>query len=199
MGPDDAVVDLNELGAVLDRLSAAGWTGALHVGGTPGGVLHLLGGRIAYAETPATPGLGERLVASGRMSLGAWTAAVVEGRAGCRVGRLLLRDGLIGQNELTLRVAAVVSDAAGELLRSGGTPLRMIAGERHWLGEFGPQQPRQFWAVTMTHSRCDSSRHGRRRMAHGDGAGRPGSKGYGETPGHCRPEGANRPEGAKQR
>ena len=197
MGP--TMRDVDRLRLLLDNLGAAGWTGALHVGGAPGGVLHLVGGRITYAETPASPGLGERLVASGRISPEAWRAAMAEGRAGGRVGRVLLRNGLIGQNELASRVAAAVADAAGELLRSGAGPVRTIAGARHWLGDFGPQQPRHLWSVTMTHSRCDSSRRGRRRMAHGDGTGRPSSKDSGAVPGHRRPEGANRPEGAKQR
>jgi hypothetical protein len=111
-----------------------------------------------------------------RLSRQAWSSAVAEGRAGCRAGRMLLREGLIGQNELASRVAATVADAAAELLISGGpesgeSALRMITGERHWLGEFGPRQLPRRRAVTMTHSRCDSSAQGRRRMAHGDGAG----------------------------
>ncbi|GIF26353.1 hypothetical protein BJ973_005713 [Actinoplanes tereljensis] len=133
---------MERLRLLLSELGTAGWTGALHVGGTPGGVLHLVGGRIAYAETSSCPGLGERLVASGRLSRAAWSSAVAEGRAGCRVGRVLMREGLIGQNELASRVSVTVADAAGELLRSGGAPLRLVPGERHWLGAIGPQRRR---------------------------------------------------------
>ena len=125
---------------LLSELVGSGWTGALHVGGSPGGVLYLVGGRIAYAETPALPGLGERLVASGRLRPEAWAAALAEGRAGCRVGRVLLRDGLIGGNELAMRVAATVEDAAGRLLRSDDAPVRSADGERHWLGDLGTQR-----------------------------------------------------------
>jgi hypothetical protein len=60
---------------LLTELSESGRTGALHVGGTPGGALFLVAGRITYAESPACPGLGDRLVGSGRMSAGAWRAA----------------------------------------------------------------------------------------------------------------------------
>jgi uncharacterized protein DUF4388 len=180
MRPTIRVVE--RLRLLLSELGASGWTGALHIGGTPGGVLHLVGGRIAYAETPATPGLGERLVASGRLSRRAWSSA-----AGHRTGRVLLRDGLIGRHELESRVAAAVAAAVAELLRAGDgragdRPVRLVAGERHWLGDFGLSGLRNRRAPTMTHSGCDSSPHGRRRMAHGDGTGR--------IPGRRRSEGA---------
>ncbi|WP_203821085.1 hypothetical protein [Paractinoplanes ferrugineus] len=168
---------MERLRLLLSELGAAGWTGALHIGGTPGGVLHLAGGRISYAETPATPGLGERLVASGRLSHRAWSSAAAR-----RTARVLLRDGLIGRNELESRVAAAVADAVAEILRSGHGPVRLVAGERHWLGDFGLSGLRNRRGLTMTHTGCDSSPHGRRRMAHGDGAGL--------SPGRRRSEGA---------
>jgi hypothetical protein len=119
----------------LTELGETGRTGALHVGGRPGGVLYLVSGRITYAETPACPGLGDRLVASGRVSARDWTAAVAEGRGAQRVGRVLLLNGLIGENELALRAAAAIADATGELLRAEtGGPVRFVPGERHWLG-----------------------------------------------------------------
>jgi hypothetical protein len=120
---------------LLAELGERGRTGALHVGGGPGGVLYLIDGRIVYAETPACPGLGERLVASGRLTAQAWRSAYAEGRGSHRVGRVLLRDGRIGQNELCLRVMAVIADATHELLRQPGGPARFVPGERHWLGE----------------------------------------------------------------
>jgi hypothetical protein len=120
----------------LTELGESGRTGALHIGGRPGGVLYLVSGRIAYAETPACPGLGDRLVASGRVSARDWTAAVAEGRGAHRVGRVLLRDGLIGQNELALRVVAAIADATGELLQAEAEgAVRFVPGERHWLGD----------------------------------------------------------------
>jgi hypothetical protein len=120
----------------LTELGESGRTGALHVGGRPGGVLYLVAGRIAYAETPACPGLGERLVASGRISPGHWAAAYAEGRGSHRVGRLLLRDGLIGQNELALRVVATIADATRELLQADTeAPVTFVPGQRHWFGD----------------------------------------------------------------
>jgi hypothetical protein len=121
--------------SLLTELGEAGRTGALHVGGRPGGVLYLLEGRIAYAETPACPGIGERLVASGRVSAPAWSAVVALGRPSCRVGHFLLRDGLIGQHELALRVTTTICDATHELLQSDDDgPVRFVESERHWLG-----------------------------------------------------------------
>jgi hypothetical protein len=120
----------------LTELGETGRTGALHVGGHPGGVLYLAAGRIAYAETPACPGLGDRLVASGRVSARDWAAAVAEGRGAHRVGRVLVRDGLIGENELARRVVSTIADATGELLQAETEgPVRFVPGERHWLGD----------------------------------------------------------------
>ena len=132
---------------LLNDLGAAGWTGALYVDGTPGGVLYLVAGHLTHAESPACPGIGERLVASGRVPAAAWTAAFAEGSGQHRVGRVLIRDGHIGQHELAARVLATISDATHALLlslpaaenprgkpRSGDAPIRFVAGRRHWLG-----------------------------------------------------------------
>ena len=119
----------------LTELGETGRTGALHVGGTPGGAVFLVAGRIAYAETPACPGIGERLLVSGRLHPEAWAAAVAEGRGAHRVGRLLLRDGRIGQNELASRVVAAIGDAMCALLQSEDAPVRFASGGRHWLGD----------------------------------------------------------------
>ena len=42
---------------LLNDLGASGWTGALYVDGTPGGVLYLVAGHITHAESPACPGV----------------------------------------------------------------------------------------------------------------------------------------------
>ena len=73
---------------LLHQLGASGQTGALHIDGTPGGVLYLIAGHITHAESPVCPGVGERLVASGRLSAATWTAAYDEGHAEHRVGRI---------------------------------------------------------------------------------------------------------------
>jgi hypothetical protein len=119
---------------LLTELGESGRTGTLHIGGTPGGALYLVAGRIAYAETPARPGIGERLVASGRLLAAVWQAACDGGRGAHAVGRLLVRDGHLGQNELACRVVAAICDATHALLQSDEAPVHFVPGERHWLG-----------------------------------------------------------------
>jgi hypothetical protein len=121
---------------LLTELGESGRTGALHIDGRPGGVLYLIAGRITHAESPACPGIAERLVGSGRIAPAAWRAAYAEGHGAHRVGRLLLRDGVIGQNELALRMVATIGDATHEILQSDDdAAVRFVPGERHWLGE----------------------------------------------------------------
>jgi uncharacterized protein DUF4388 len=118
----------------LTELGESGRTGALHVGGSPGGTIYLVAGRITFAETAAGPGLAERLIGSGRLPAAAWRAAYEAGRGAHRVGRLLVRDGHVGPHELACRVVAVIGEATRALLQSGDAPVRFVPGERHWLG-----------------------------------------------------------------
>ena len=133
---------MSTLRSLLIELGESAVTGALHVRGRPGGVIYLVAGRITYAETPACPGIGERLVASGRVPAAAWSAVVAEGRDSCRVGHLLIRDGLIGQHELSMRVTTAICDATHELLSAADTPVSFVPGERDWLGFFDAQRVR---------------------------------------------------------
>ena len=142
---------------LLTELGEGARTGGLHIGGRPGGVLYLVAGRIAYAETPACPGIGDRLVASGRVPAAAWAAAVAEGRGAHRVGRLLLRDGLIGERELALRLLATIADATHELLRSDDAPVCFVPGERHWLGPVADSQLNALGRVTARRLRAARS------------------------------------------
>ena len=127
---------------LLIELGESASTGAVHVRGRPGGVIYLVAGRITYAETPACPGIGERLVASGRIPARAWSAAVAEGHAAGRVGLLLVRDGLIGQRELAMRVTTATCDATHELLWAEDAPVSFVPGERDWLGILDAQRVR---------------------------------------------------------
>jgi hypothetical protein len=119
---------------LLTELGESSRTGALHIGGVPGGVLYLVAGRITHAETAACPGIGERLVGSGRLSAAAWQTACAAGRGAHRVGRVLVRDGHLGENELACRVVAAICDATHQLLQSDDAPVHFVPGERHWLG-----------------------------------------------------------------
>ncbi len=119
---------------LLRSLGDAAWTGALHLDGSPGGVLYLVDGHLTYAESPGCPGVGERLVGSGRLSAGAWAAAYEEGRAAHRVGPTLVRDGHLGRHELACRVVATISDATHAVLQDDAAWVRLVPGKRHWLG-----------------------------------------------------------------
>ncbi len=132
---EELVVVPASLCDLLESLGAGGRTGALHLDGAPGGVLYLVDGHLTYAESPACPGVGERLVASGRLSAGTWKAAYEEGRAEHRVGRTLVRDGHLGRRELASRVVATIGEVTHALLQGDDVRVRFVPGERHWLGE----------------------------------------------------------------
>ena len=120
---------------LLNELGESGRTGALHIDGPPGGVLYLVAGHLTHAESTACPGVGERLVASGRLSADTWNAAYESGKDQHLVGRILIRDGHLGQHELASRVIATICDATHALLQqSADAPVRFVPGERHWLG-----------------------------------------------------------------
>ena len=149
---------------LLTDLAGSGRTGALHIGGRPGGALYLVAGRITYAESPASPGIGDRLVASGRVPAAAWRRAYADGAAGCRVGQLLVARGYLGRHELACRVVAAICDATHALLQSDDAPVRFTADERHAFGvvahvdlrALGPETARRLMAVPAP--RRDSGR-----------------------------------------
>jgi hypothetical protein len=119
---------------LLTELAAAGSTGALHVDGSPGGTLYLVEGRIAHAESPACPGVGERLVGSGRLTVATWESAYRAGRADRTGGARLVDDGHLAPGELACRVLAAICEATQAILHTEEAPARFDAGERHWLG-----------------------------------------------------------------
>jgi hypothetical protein len=127
---------VNALRRLLTELAEAGRTGALHLeDARRGGVIYLVAGRITHAESAACPGIGERLVSSGRLSAAAWQHAYATGRAGRAVGRILVRDGLLGHHELACRVVAAIAAATHALLQvDDDAPMRFVPGERHWFG-----------------------------------------------------------------
>jgi hypothetical protein len=126
---------VNALRHLLTNLAEAGRTGALHVDDPAGGVIYLVAGRITHAEAAGCPGIGERLVDSGRLSAAAWQAAYVAGRFSGTVGRELVHDGHLGHHELACRVVATITAATHALLLCGeDAPLRFVPDERHWFG-----------------------------------------------------------------
>jgi hypothetical protein len=119
---------------LLTELARTGHTGALHVGGTPGGTIYLVAGRISYAVSPACPDIRERLLRSGRLTEAGWDAAYRAGTAQHMVGRLLVQHGGLEQGELVCHVLATICDAGHAVLRTPDADLRFVPDERHWLG-----------------------------------------------------------------
>ncbi|HYN95198.1 MAG TPA: hypothetical protein VES42_15220, partial [Pilimelia sp.] len=150
----------------LAHLAAAGETGALYIDGDPGGVLFLAAGSVCYAESPAAPGLGHLLTASGRLTDRTWRAAVAAARINGALrhrppaenatgaplngngaappggrpggaGRWLVEHGHLTQGELELSVLNATYDAAFFALAPDRAAVRFVPGHVPWLGVVG--------------------------------------------------------------
>ncbi|BFU46349.1 DUF4388 domain-containing protein [Krasilnikovia sp. MM14-A1004] len=121
-------------GRLLRTAAAERWTGALVVTGRPGGTLYLTDGVVTYAESPAAPGVGELLTASGRLAARTWQSALDLGTAAARVGQLLLDQGHLTRGELELCVHGATYDAAYFALGPVASGVEFVAGQVHWLG-----------------------------------------------------------------
>jgi hypothetical protein len=152
---------VNALRRLLTNLAESGRTGALHLDDArSGGVIYLVAGRITHAESTACPGIGARLVTSGRVSAATWQTAYATGRATGAVGRALVRGGHLGHHELACRVLAAITAATHALLQIGDdAPMRFVPGERHWfgtvaqveLGALGTETARRLFARPLPH------------------------------------------------
>jgi uncharacterized protein DUF4388 len=121
-------------GRLLKQVAGEGQTGALMVSGRPGGAVYVRSGRVAYAESPAAPGVGELLTSSGRLAARTWQNALDLGTSTARVGRLLVEQGHLTQGELELCVLGATYDAAYFVLASDAAAVEFLAGATHWLG-----------------------------------------------------------------
>lgn len=125
-------------GRLLTQVAGERQTGALvvggHPGGPPGGAVYLQDGAVIYAESPGAPGVGELLTASGRLAGRTWQAALDAGAPSAKVGRLLLDQGHLTQGELELCVLGAIYDAAYFVLSPASAPVDFRAGAGHWLG-----------------------------------------------------------------
>jgi hypothetical protein len=119
---------------LLTQVAGDRQTGALVVGGHPGGAVYVLEGRVIYAESPAAPGVGELLTSSGRLAGRTWQAALDQGTSTARVGRLLVEQGHLTQGELELCVLGATYDAAYFALSPADAPVEFLGGAMHWLG-----------------------------------------------------------------
>ena len=119
---------------LLSQVAGDRQTGALVVGGHPGGAVYVLEGRVIYAESPAAPGVGELLTASGRLAGRTWQNALDQGTSTAQVGRLLVEQGHLTQGELELCVLGATYDAAYFALAPADAPVEFLGGATHWLG-----------------------------------------------------------------
>ena len=122
-------------GRLLTQAAGERQTGALIVGGQPGGTVYLFEGQVTYAESAAAPGVGELLVASGRLAARTWQAALDAGTSRAQVGQLLLDQGHLTQGELELCVLGATYDAAYFALSPASAPVDFLDGATHWLGQ----------------------------------------------------------------
>jgi hypothetical protein len=110
----------------LEPWCAAGATGALRIGGGPGGAVYLRRGRITQIECPLACGLDRMLVASGRMSADAVRTARVAGLTG---------PGRLAPIELEAMLLATIHSAADFLLAGevaeAGADVQFEMGAEH--------------------------------------------------------------------
>ncbi|GIF07433.1 DUF4388 domain-containing protein [Actinoplanes siamensis] len=121
-------------GDLLSQVAGERQTGALVVGGHPGGAVYVFEGRVIYAESPAAPGVGELLTSSGRLAGRTWQNALDLGTSTARVGRLLVEQGHLTQGELELCVLGATYDAAYFTLATARASVDFLPSATHWLG-----------------------------------------------------------------
>ncbi|MFI9364121.1 transcriptional regulator [Kitasatospora sp. NPDC053057] len=119
-------------GEAVALLAARRATGALH---GPLGILHLVDGQVAAAESPRAPGLADLLTGCGRITPEDWAELLHHHGPQGRLAEVLVERQLLTRGELELGHLGTLFDAAYFVLadRSGGT-WRFESGARHWLG-----------------------------------------------------------------
>ncbi|MHC5905908.1 transcriptional regulator [Streptomyces sp. S6] len=106
-----------EVGALLARLAAEGASGVLS---REGGALHLVRGRVVYAESAAAPGPDALLLAGGALDRGVWKRVASRQDA----VQLLVDDGHLPRGAVELCLAGALFDAAYFALAPGDAPAR---------------------------------------------------------------------------
>ncbi|WSQ09705.1 hypothetical protein OG604_19140 [Streptomyces sp. NBC_01231] len=106
---------------MLTRLAAERATGVLV---RERGTLHLAGGRVVHAESPAAPGLDVLLTACGTLDAGTWRRALTETGDRHRAGHLLVDGGHLTPGALDLCRLVALYDAAYFALAPSSSPGR---------------------------------------------------------------------------
>ena len=106
--------------ALLAKLLAEDFTGAVEVSGTPGGTIHLRRGLVIAVDTPNAPSVETLLIRSGRIDEESWAGAISyqaavaapESDEGGGLNSVLTELRLIGHGELEAICVAALYDAA---------------------------------------------------------------------------------------
>jgi len=134
----------------LTGLGRSGASVAVEISGQPGGIIYLSNGRLAFAESPAVPDLGTRLVRSRRLAPDVWDQIARDSQPDGAVGAVLAGRGLVRPAELQRLLQSIALDALLALT----TP---FAGECSVTGIwFAPQ--RTHWAEMFLAMDVDSVR-----------------------------------------
>ncbi|MEV0258031.1 transcriptional regulator [Streptomyces sp. NPDC050732] len=120
---------------MLMRLAGERATGALL---RDHGVLYLVEGRVAHAESPLAPGIDVLLTAGGVLPPDGWQEALSQAGTRHEVGRHLVDSGQVTAGELELCHLGALFDAAFFVLGPASGPTRFRYGVAHWLGRLRP-------------------------------------------------------------
>ena len=131
-------IPADQIARELAVLAQGEASGALEINGQPGGIVYLLAGRLTFAESPAVPDLGTRLIRSGRIQPDVWDQLAWGSRPDGATGSALVGRGIVTAAELQRLLQSIALDALLALT----TP---FAGECAVAGIwFAPQ--RSHWA-----------------------------------------------------
>jgi hypothetical protein len=128
--------------ARIRELATARQTGALSVIGQPGGLVFVVDGRVAYAESPATPGVEAAVLRAAEPDDAAWARAVASMRT--RSGRDaaaaraddIVRGGGFAPLRLAVTAEWAVADALLAMLGGQGVTVsrtRFLGGRQPWV------------------------------------------------------------------
>ena len=121
----------------LAGLGRSGASGAVEIEGQPSGIVYLRHGRLAFAESPAVPDLGTRLIRSRRLPPGVWDQIARDHHPDGAVGAALVGRALITRAELQRLLQSIAFDSllaltapfAGECSVTG---IRLAPQRSHW-------------------------------------------------------------------
>ena len=134
-------IPADQIASELAVLAQGEASGAVEINGQPGGIVYLNAGRLTFAESPAVPDLGTRLIRSGRIQPEVWDQLARESQPDGAIGSALVARGIVTAAELQRLLQSITLDALLALT----TP---FAGECAVAGIwFAPQ--RSHWAEAV--------------------------------------------------